>query len=173
MLSTSTIESLSQNDTNARKCNAVYTFLRDSLLEDADWGFARAEASLALLASSPVTEDWEYIYQLPSDCIAVRHVEGDYPYKVVSDTIYTNYTTPKIIYTKRVTDTAKFTPKFAQALGGKIADALAFGVSQNATLAQVVREEAKMLVQEAKWSDAQQGVGNVPIKGDLIREREL
>jgi len=173
MLSTSRIESLTQNDENARKCNAIYSFIRDALLEDGDWGFARVEASLALLATDPTTEDWEYKYQLPTDCLAVRHMDGSLPYKVFADTLFTNHTSPLIIYTTRIEDPSKFTPKFALALGAKMAEALAFGITQNASMAKVASDEAKRKVDEAKWSDAQQGLGNVPIVGDLIRQREL
>ncbi len=173
LLSTSTIESFTQNDENARKCNAVYTFIRDELLEDHDWGFAREEASLALLATSPTTEDWEYAHQLPVDCIAVRHMESDLLYKVVSDTVYTNHTSPKIIYTKQVTDPGKFSKLFATALGARIAATLAFGITQNAAAADRMMKVAVLKLSEAKWSDSQQGVGNTPIVGDLITERQI
>lgn len=172
-LSTSRIESLDQNNENARKCNAIFTFERDALLEDHDWGFARKEATLALLATSPTTEDWEYQYQLPGDLIAIRHMESDLLYKQFGDTIYTNHTTPKIQYTYRVTNAALFTPLFSIALSHKIAEKLAFGITQNASMAAESAKQAKKAVDMAKWSDAQQGISNVPIVGDLITERQI
>ncbi len=173
MLSTSTIAALTDSNENARKCNAIFTFERDALLEEHDWAFARTEATLALLVATPTSEDWEYIHQLPSNCIAVRHMDGDLNYKKVLDTLYTNHTGPIILYTAQITDSSTFSPLFATALGAKIAYRLAFGVTQNASMAQAAQQEAAKIIKESKWADSQQGVGNVPITGNLISERQL
>ncbi|MCK9326765.1 MAG: hypothetical protein M0P69_14835, partial [Bacteroidales bacterium] len=82
--------SLTQDDENARKCNAVFSYIRDNLLSKRNWNFATKEASLALLDEDPILEDWAKIYQVPTDCLRVLRQEGDYPFKIVGNKLYSN-----------------------------------------------------------------------------------
>ena len=172
MLSSSRIESLSQNNENARKCNAVYTFIRDDLLSHHNWNFSRKEASLARLDETPVTSDWAYIYQLPTDCIRVIKQEDNYPFAIFEDKLYNNDSSSKIQYASLVTDPVQFPQYFAYALSTRIAATLAYGITQNATLAEGMLKVASSAIKEAMWTDSQEGDGVSVIQGSFLTSRQ-
>lgn len=66
------ISTLLDTSAEAKFLNLIFATVRDSVLEDCDWQFARRRSSLT--ASSETRVDWSYIYPLPSDCIAVRKI---------------------------------------------------------------------------------------------------
>lgn len=160
ILSSSRIEDLLQENENARKCNAVYTFLRNDLLSHHNWNFARKESTLARLDEEPVLNDWSYVYQIPSDCIRVIFHKDNYPFMIFEDKLYSNQDTAYIYYASIITDSAKFPPYFANALAYRIAATLAFGITQNATLAEGIAKAAMVSLKEAIWTDSQEGEGN-------------
>jgi hypothetical protein len=66
------INSLTESSLQAQVCRLKYPVLRDQLLRDAPWQFARKLEALAL-----TTEDlfnWSYAYQYPSDCVTIRRL---------------------------------------------------------------------------------------------------
>jgi hypothetical protein len=171
-LSTARIASLDESTENGRKCKAIYELSRDSLLADHNWNFARAEKELALIDETPVSEDWAYIFQLPSDCLRVMRMEEDEKFAIFSDRLYTNSDVAKIEYIKRETNPVKYSPMFVKALAGRIAADLAYGITQNATVAQLAEQRANQSLREAKWTDAQEGINTLPIQGNFIRSRQ-
>ncbi len=171
-LGTSRIESLSDNNENAIKCNAVYSFIRDNMIANHNWNFALKEAELSVLVETPELDDWAYKFQLPTDCLRVVRYEYDPEYRVVADTIYSNYGTCKIEYVAQITDPTKFPPFFATALGGEIASELAFGITQNAAAAKGAALKAKKEIADAKWSDSQEGLGINRVGSSFIDARK-
>jgi len=171
-LSTARITSLDENSENARKCKAIYEMVRDSLLADHNWNFARAEKELALIDETPVSEDWAYIFQLPVDCLRVMRMEEDEQFAIFGDRLYTNSDEAKIEYIKRETNPVKYSPMFVKALAARIASDLSYGITKSATLAQVAEQRAIMSLKEAKWTDAQEGINTLPITGNFIRSRQ-
>ena len=173
MLSTSRIASLTEDSENARKCNAIYDLTRDALLTDSYWNFALKEASLALVDDTPTIEDWAYIFQVPTDCLLIIHNDGNYPYMIVGNKLYSNESTAKVRYIKRVEDASTFSNSFIRAFAARLAADLAYGITQNATLAEGMEKKALIAIKEAKWTDSQEGIGNVPIGSSFITERGL
>lgn len=171
-LSSSTIESLTQNNNNARKCNAVYSFLRDNMLANHNWDFAMKEATLAQVADTPISTNWSYIYQLPTDCLRVVYSEGAFDFEIIGDKLYNNDDSSIIQYVAQITDAGAFPAYFAKALAAEIASVLAFGITQNASIAQAIKEDAKMVLKEAKWSDAQEGDFNKSKTSSFITARQ-
>jgi hypothetical protein len=172
MLSTSRITSLTQDDENARKCNAIYEMTRDFLLGEHNWNFTLKEAELALSETEPESEDWAYAFALPSDCLRIVRLDGDYDYKIFQQLVYTNTDEAVAQYIAKITDPSKFSIGFVNALATRLAALLAFGVTQNASLADLMSKMAERALKEAKWADAQEGAGNVAIDGSLITERQ-
>ncbi len=172
MLASSRINSMTEDSENARKCNAIFDFVRRELISRHNWNFALKESSLAQLSTTPTTEDWSYIYQLPVDCLRVAHHEGQYDYKIFEDTLYSNESSCKIQYMADITDAAKFTASFAKALGLRIGADLAYGITKNASLAERAEKKAMIALKEAIWSDAQEGQGITAIGSSLITARQ-
>lgn len=172
-LSTSRISDLDEDSENARKCNAVYSYVRDNLMSQRNWNFATAEASLASVDATPVLGDWSNVYQIPTNCLRVIRQEGDYDFKIFDSKLYSNEATCKIQYIERITDAGAFPAYFANALAAEIAAVLAYGITQNATLAAGIRKYSKGLLDEAVWSDSQEGVGNRAIRSSFITARQV
>lgn len=93
----------------------------DELLEDHDWNFAEARATLTQDSSTPDFGPWSYQYTLPTSpakCLKVRTLNksdtypAGQPFTTEGDKLLTDQTTASIVYTKQVTDTAQFTPQF-------------------------------------------------------------
>jgi len=161
-LSTARISSLTEDSENARKCNAVFEMLRDDLLERHNWNFAMKQAELGELAETPTVEEWTVVFQLPSDCIRVWRMEGDGKFERYGNKIYTNEPTAKIEYVSRVEDTTIYTPGFVKALASYIARELAYGITQSSTVQQMMAENFKDSLREAKQSDGQEGSPRQP-----------
>lgn len=174
MLSTSRINSLTEDSENARKCNAVYTYLRDGLLTEHDWNFARAERELSSTTDDPeLSDNWTEVHQVPADCLRIIRAENDYPFARFGDKVYSNTDSLKIEYVKKVTDPTLFSSGFVNALAARIAMVLSFGITQNATIAARMIDIEKESVRTAKFNDAQEGIGNYTQSGSLIEERML
>lgn len=130
----------SDESTEANLCNAFFEHVRDSVLEEIDWPFARRRADLALL-NFTVT-GYAGAYSLPADCLTPRRIEnGVRPdidpvvYRLETDAraggliLLTDWGSPELCYTSNdatVLAPANWSPKFA--------DAFAWGMAVRLTL---------------------------------------
>lgn len=64
------INSLTEASLAAQQCKLKYPFIRDQVLRDAPWQFARKVEPLAQLSLDVF--NWAYAYQYPSDCLNIR-----------------------------------------------------------------------------------------------------
>lgn len=170
-LSTARIASLTEDSENARKVNAIFEMTRDSMLGEHNWNFARGEASLALTTITPTTGDWTNVFQLPTDCLRVIRMEYDKEFRIYEDKLYTNVDECVIEYQKKITDPTIFSVMFVRAFALRIAADLAFGITQNASLAEGMEKKADRALKEAKWADAQEGKGTLVRSGSLLQSR--
>lgn len=86
----SQISSLTENSTEARNCNLIYTDTRDEVLSMAFWNFAKKTDFLSVLKQAPGTPGgvstatqwstsfpappWLYEYAYPVDCLTMRQI---------------------------------------------------------------------------------------------------
>jgi hypothetical protein len=70
------INSLSENNKRARLCNERFDGLRQEVLRAHPWNFAIRRADLVRLSTTPEYE-YNYEYQLPSDCLRVLETAAD------------------------------------------------------------------------------------------------
>jgi hypothetical protein len=110
---------------------SLYESVRDSLLADFQWSFARAQLSIAKDAAAPRT-GYSYRYPIPVDSkqiIRVNNIddsENNAQWEVVGGFIHTNFVTPIILdHTATVADVAKFPPIFVEILTASLAFKLA------------------------------------------------
>lgn len=73
------INSLTESSVEAQQCKLKYSIVRDFLLRDVPWQFAREVKALALRTDEPL--EWVYAYQYPSDCLNVRYITADFGFK--------------------------------------------------------------------------------------------
>lgn len=168
MLSVDRIIAIPGTTEQGRKIHAIFEDTRDALLEEHNWNFAIKERQLSLLSETPIMDAWSLIYQLPSDCIRVLELEGDYPFAIYGNKLYTNSDDARIKYVSRETDPSKFSKGFVKALASKLAAELSFGFTENATLATNLDAVASRDLKEAKWSDSQEGQGVKIIRGSMV-----
>jgi hypothetical protein len=168
MLSADRIQDMPGTTEQGRKINAIYDDTRDAMLEEHNWNFAIKERQLSLLSETPVMDAWTLVYQLPSDCIRVVTFEGDYPFAIYGNKLYTNSDDARIKYVSRETDPTKFSKGFVKAFASRLAADLAFGITQNATFAANMDAVAIRDLKEAKWSDGQEGQGTEIIRGSMV-----
>lgn len=110
---------------------SLYESVRDSLLADFQWSFARAQVSIAKDAANPTT-GYSFRYAIPAACkqiIRVNNIddsENNAQWEVVGNFIHTNFATPIILdHTTTVTDVTKFPPIFVEILTASLAFKLA------------------------------------------------
>ena len=168
ILATDRIQDMPGTTEQGRKINAIFEDTRDAMLEEHNWNFAMKERELSLLSETPIMDAWSLIYQLPSDCLRVVKLEGDYPFAVYGNKLYTNSDDPRIKYVSREEDPTKFSSGFIKAFASRLAADLAFGITQNATLAANLDAVAIRDLKEAKWSDGKEGQGIEVIRGSMV-----
>lgn len=201
-----------QTTNEAMSCNRHYAQTRDVLLEDLEPVFARGRVELTIYGigelvyweGSPVTyesasvyfgviyyEDdfeWDYIYDLPSDFLALRSEDSIYEldgqvyepsdrYDVAGDLLCTNLDEVHLRYIKAITDPDDFDSFFKEilllSLGIKLLNSLAG--TKNDALQERMEKRLEYLIRKAKsrykkqpdttgyssWNNSRYGSGKV------------
>lgn len=86
LMGADSISSLSADGVEANVMNALFDHVYEELLTEAYWNFAKKDATLSKLSSSPTDPSWLYQYQLPSDWLTTV-----YPWITTSGTEITSY----------------------------------------------------------------------------------
>jgi len=158
-----TIQSLTENTAEARELNRWYTTVRDGLLRQLDWNFARVTQTLALTGTAPTR--WTYSYAYPSDCLKFWRIDAGLPsgspvvpLEIGSDgtnrLIWTDYQQAVGIYTQRVTDPNMFDPEFSMAFSVTLAAMVCYAITNKAELATRLENKAMSLIEKAKAENA-------------------
>lgn len=122
----------------AEHCAIFYPMARDALLQEEAWSFSTKRFKLAQLTVEwPV---WGYCYAKPMDCLRMRAIVPEtaspgvldhYQQFVIElnstdkEVVYTNQELAYGVYTKRLTDTQRFSPLFVIALGWRLSAMIA------------------------------------------------
>lgn len=177
------ISDLNEASENARKCKLVYELMRDALLRDHQWNFARAIKKMTELEE--VIPGWSYLYAQPQKCLFVRRVfnsanivtprplEFDVVLSPVSEVkaISTNTEAAWIEYTYQVTDPSLFDPLFTEALSYKIAAAIAKPLTGDIQLASSLLQMFSTIVDKANLQNAKEGSKKKSNYSSLIEAR--
>ena len=124
------ITGLDDGSTAGNDCNAVFVPLRQSLIRNHDWNFARARLKLARNVSTPATE-FDYQYQLPTGwlrTITVADNDNAIPgvvYRQEADKILASSEDIYLTYLRDISDPAAQTADFRLLFSYEIAIALA------------------------------------------------
>lgn len=147
------IESLTQDNPNARSMNAVYTQVRDEELRRHDWGFAIKRASIAADGTDAVWGGWKR-YSKPNDYLRViRDDESGVAvnWRIEGDYIVTDTASPlKIRYISRVTDPNTFDVLFAEAVACKLAMETCKEITGSTSAKQDAKDDYDRAIAEAK-----------------------
>ena len=172
------IAGFSENSTPAMLCRENYPVLRDALLESRMWTFA----SFRDVSESQTKDAWGewYLHPIRDEYLSVfrvyrrisehNKVRDDRWYREGEMIVSEN---PFIYYAgiRRMSDSGKFSPMFAQALAARIAADLAIPLTENRQLQADMWSlyQAKLL--EAATRDGQQGSNEEFARGSMATSR--
>lgn len=141
-----------------------YPELRDALLRDHVWTFAKRRVKLARSTRTPAFE-WAYQYRLPSDYFRFLKASnndaghGNIRYRLESDSvdgrvIMTDAEDVYLSYIAKVTNTAEMPHDFREALAYRLAAECAIEFAQSNTLYDRMEREARYAIGIAKSTGA-------------------
>lgn len=163
--------------------NLHYEAVRDQVLEDFPWPFARKYATLGLIeeaASQPWANQWGFSYAIPSDCITIRRLATGLgpatyappPFEVGDAVILTNEAEAVAEYTYRVTDPAKFTPSFSSAVSWLLAHEIAMPLSVSDGIRERAMRNYGIQLSMARAASANHGQDPDPPESQYVRARD-
>jgi hypothetical protein len=149
-----------EQSNEARTCRVFYDHVRDRVLEEMPWNFAKRYADLQDIGTPP--SQWLYRYRYPNDCLFVLAVypRGTEPatetyfdatmlkwlnrdlFEIIEDqasggrAICSNLPDAAIAYTTRITNTLLYPAHFSDALGWALAVEIASPLSAAPNMAQ-------------------------------------
>ena len=151
-----TIASIDEQTEGARKCAVYYQQAVDETLRAYNWNCATARASLAQETATPVF-GYSYQYALPNDCLRVLQLERlDLEFKVEGKKLLTNESSAKILYIRRI-GAGEMDPLLVGAVAARLAYELAYAISNNRGLAELMLQVYEQKKLEAACIDAQEG----------------
>lgn len=161
--------------------SVVYETLRDELLAQYTWSFAKLRVALVAQAVATAPDNWSYVYQRPADCLKVRFISAPgvppdvfaglppIPYEtttVLDDTtptplkkkaILTDQPDAVLCYTWQVTDPDYFPPHFRSVFAWKLAAGVALNLT-NPAVADACAKTFSRQFELAAAIDAQEGL---------------
>lgn len=154
-----TLSSLSQENETARSVNKVWDRLVDKVLAAGEWKFATKQAVLAVLSDEEVI-GWEYVYAKPANCLHVQRVFSENtvltqdPSKFdqlqapisSQECIVTDEEDAWAQYTTRVSDPARFSPGFIDALAWALAAELAMPLTEEPNVAKTAMGQYEVAI---------------------------
>lgn len=162
------ITSLSDATPEAEQVNLVFNDVRDMVLREHPWKFARKYATPAYLVGD-APGNWEYMYTYPSDALRiiriVNPVGDDAPpvrFEVARNkddikVILTNQSEPTLEYTKQVTDTELFDPQFVTAFAYRLSQYIAMPLTGDRSIMADMKTLADTELNKARAIDANEG----------------
>lgn len=160
----------SEGSAQADQCARFYPIARDSLLELHGWKFNTRRVALSSLSID--LHNWAYAYAEPTGCLRVLKVIAStdessavgWPFETETDEdgrslIRTNMADAEAVCTFRVTDPAKFSPLFVDALGWLLASYLAGPIikgEEGRAESRRMLQEFRLVMAQATGSDANQ-----------------
>lgn len=175
------ITSLTDGSPNANKAQKIYDNIRDGLLREANWKFAKRLVKLSRSGTAPAF-GFDYAYVLPSDWIRTISAHDndaglgviDYEQAEVNgtDTICASVEDVYLKYIYRVTDPNRFSQGFRRAFEEALARDLAMSVANSNTLFTLHRDEAKTALRKAKSTDSMQQPLPQRPRGTWVTSRE-
>lgn len=157
--------------TDSKPCNSAYEAVRDRVFRAYPWNCLMERAQLAPLSTDPVYE-YDYQYQIPSDCNRVIEVDTPYQWVVEGRKILTDEgDVLNIRYQKKETDPAKYDSILIEALAARLAFEICEEITQSNTKKELAFNDYVDILREAKRADAQEQGPNKLKESDWVTAR--
>lgn len=166
------IQSLDDDSDPARACKTWYPLVRDKVLEDRIWSFAKEQYILAPDAQAPKF-GFARRFQVPQEVVRVHRVDdGSGEYRAAWDLqgrfILGDFEAAYVTAVKRQADSSLFSPGFALTVGLRLAATLAVPLKENRQLKADLWGEYQFELKEAAGADGAQGKAEV-IRSDKFK----
>jgi hypothetical protein len=171
-LGASRITALDENTPNAVACNFNYTIIRDREFRKHLWNFTLKRVTLAASSTTP-DFGFSYAFPLPSDWIRNNPPNDvDVDWKIEGRSILTSAgDTLELPYVSRVTDTTQFDELFNETLACALALEMCEEITQSNTKKDILIDEYKRCVMQAKQVDAIEVASDEPVEDPWITAR--
>lgn len=146
------IQNLNDNNSRARACNQRLDDVIRAVLRMHTWNSALERATLANVGS-PIF-GWNYIFQLPSDCIKVVEVNPVSKYQVEKKNILSNESTLNLLYVANPLDISNLDSLLIEAIAMKLALEIAETLTSKVNLKQEMMQKYVIALQEARAANS-------------------
>lgn len=153
------IRAFDDSSKRARVCKVQYAPLRDLLISQYDWSFARKFATLRAAVDVDST-NFGVAYDIPADCLRPLDIlpEGtNQRWEIAGSYLYTPVTEPILRYTAKGIGTGMYTASFIDALASELAFRIAPAIRQNDRIEAGFAQKAKLALLLAQEEDAGRG----------------
>ena len=151
------ITSFTENNKNARICNARYNTVRDAVFSSHPWNCLTKRVTMAADSTAP---GWGYTYAftLPSDCLRVLGIDAyDANWKIEGRKVLTTESSIKLIYISQVTDPNEMDVLLRETISAALASDMGFSITANLQTAKLFNEKYQLKLSEARHTDASEG----------------
>lgn len=160
-LGTEGITSFEDDSDEARAAQAFYAPVRDLVLGERVWSFAKKQFILDPHADAPLF-GWTKKFELPAEVVRVHRVDDgtlEYttPWELQGRFIFSDVDRVYVTAVRREEDTSLYTPGFCIAVSLRLAAVLAVPMKENRQLKADLLEEYRFELKEASGVDATQG----------------
>lgn len=153
-----------ENSEEARKCYLLYDRIRRTSLRAHPWNFATTTVALAQLAGDEILYDFDYVYQLPADCLRVLLVvdpadptSDEIPFEVrAGGVLLTDQPDARLRYIKDVSDSSFFDEQFVEAFSYRLAADLAMPITGKAEYVNAMNSLFNTTIRAAMATDAKE-----------------
>lgn len=171
------IVSFDDDTAQARACKAFYGPIRDLVLEDRVWTFARRQYVLDAPDLAPPAFKYARRFGLPAEIIRVHRVydadmDPDIDWELHGRFILTGEKKLYATAVRREEDASLYTPGFCLALALRLGTILAIPFAENRQLKADLWDEYKVVIKEASGADGSQGRGEAVEVDFLKRARD-
>lgn len=169
------ITSFDENTTEALVASNMYEDVARASLVNSRWRFATNQALLNLLSAAP-TGRYDRAYQLPADLLMLHAVTvGDLPieYQIYGSKVFADTDPADIViadYTFRANE-QDWPSYFTIAVEYSLAVVFATSIARDATLAALMKEQARESMAKARSLDSQQQTSRKLTTSRFIAER--
>lgn len=162
------VSSISENTRQAARLNSVWPSVRRAVLREHPWNRATTHKVLTLRSDSP-TAEWDYWFNLPSDCLRVLSINNDanvssgehyaieaHPSEDVT-VLVSDDSTVTIEYIRDIQNAGLFDDSMAIHMANELARRVAPMFSRNPTTLSYLARVHAQDGESAKSSDGQEG----------------
>ena len=146
------IQSLTEDSSRARACSARMDQVIESVLRMHVWNSALERKELTQIGA-PVF-GWNYMFQLPADCIKVVEVNPISKFQVEKRNILSNETSLYLLYVAEPTDINNLDSLLAEAIAMKLAVEVAETLTSKQGLKQEMMQKFIIALQEARSANS-------------------